>query len=405
MNYTEALKKLEKYGQTHLLKYYDGLDGKEKADLLRQIDEIDFSVVNTDKSAGEKGKIEPITVTGLDEIKANYDRFYNAGMEKIKSGSVGAVLLAGGMGTRLGSNGPKGMFNIGITHEVFIFERLIKNLIEVTDAAGKYIHLFIMTSDKNNDATVNFLNEKNFFGYAPEYVHFFKQEQAPAADRNGKVYLEERGKIATSPNGNGGWYSSMAKCGLLDTVRENGIKYLNVFAVDNVLQRIADPVFIGAAVLNKSAVGSKVIKKASPDERVGVMCLENGRPSVVEYYELTDEMRNAVNEKGEPAYNYGVILNYLFETDKLDKIAGAKLPLHTVEKKIPHIDENGIRIEPEKPNGYKYETLILDMIRMLDGCTAFEVEREKEFAPVKNRTGTDSVETARALLIKNGVKL
>ena len=405
MNYTEAVQKLEKYGQTHLLKYYDELSENEKSSLLKQIDETDFSIVNTNKAAGEKGKTEPIAVTELDEIKSNRDRFCDAGMEQIKAGRVGAVLLAGGMGTRLGSDGPKGMFNIGITHEVFIFERLIKNLLDVTGAAGNYIHLFIMTSDKNNDATVKFLNEKNFFGYAPEYVHFFKQEQAPAADYNGKVYLEERGKIATSPNGNGGWYSSMKKHGLLDTVRENGIKYLNVFAVDNVLQRIADPVFIGATVLNKSAVGSKVIRKASPDERVGVMCLENGRPSVVEYYELTDEMRNAVNEKGEPAYNYGVILNYLFETEQLDRIAGAKLPLHTVEKKIPHIDENGVKIKPDSPNGFKYETLILDMIRMLDGCTAFEVEREKEFAPVKNREGTDSVETARALLIKNGVKL
>ena len=228
---------------------------------------------------------------------------------------------------------------------------------------------------------------------------------APASDFDGKVYLEEKGKISASPNGNGGWYSSMQKCGMLDIVNSEGIEWLNVFAVDNVLQRIADPAFIGAVKLAHCVVGSKVIRKASPDERVGVMCLEDGKPSIVEYYELSDEMRDAKLPNGEPAYNFGVTLNYLFHVKELDEIVGRSLPLHVVKKKIAHIDSNGNPVDPDQPNGHKYETLILDMIHMLDGCLVFEVDRKREFAPVKNRTGVDSVDSARELLTLNGVML
>ena len=262
-----------------------------------------------------------------------------------------------------------------------------------------------MTSDRNHDDTVDFFRKKKCFGYDPKFVHFFVQDMAPASDFDGKVYLEEKGKISASPNGNGGWYSSMQKCGMLDIVNSAGIEWLNVFAVDNVLQRIADPAFIGAVKLAHCVVGSKVIRKASPEERVGVMCLEDGKPSIVEYYELSDEMRDAKLPNGEPAYNFGVTLNYLFHVKELDEIVGGSLPLHVVKKKIAHIDSNGNPVDPDQPNGHKYETLILDMIHMLDGCLVFEVDRKREFAPVKNRTGVDSVDSARELLTLNGVML
>lgn len=402
---TAVKEKLAKFGQEHLLRYYDELTDEQKQMLLEQIADTDFSVVRVGKSDEERGVIEPIPCMELDEINAHFDEFAAEGFKAIREGKVGAVLLAGGMGTRLGSDGPKGVYNIGVTHDLFIFECLFRNLMEVTDKAGAFVHLFIMTSDKNHGATVSFLKEKEFFGYDSSFVHFFKQEMAPAADYSGKVYLEEKWKLSTSPNGNGGWYSSMVKEGLLDVVRESGIEWLNVFAVDNVLQRIADPVFVGATILSGCVVGAKVIKKAAPDERVGVICLEDGHPSVVEYYELTDEMRDALTENGKPAYNFGVILNYLFRVPELTEIVNKKMPLHVVEKKIPCLDENGILIKPEKPNGYKYETLILDMIHLLDSCLVFEVKREKEFAPIKNPTGIDSVESARELLKLNGVIL
>ncbi len=405
MNYTEAFEKLSAYGQTHLLKFYDELSDTERKSLLAQIEETDFSVIHTDMHVAKRGVITPISVTELSEISARYSEFSSAGLEEIRSGHVGAVLLAGGMGTRLGSDSPKGMFNIGLTRELYIFECLINNLMDVTRRAGNFIHLFVMTSDRNHDDTVVFFREKKCFGYDPKFVHFFVQDMAPASDFDGKVYLEEKSKISASPNGNGGWYSSMQKCGMLDIVKSEGIEWLNVFAVDNVLQRIADPAFIGAVKLAHCVVGSKVIRKASPEERVGVMCLEDGKPSIVEYYELSDEMRDAKLPNGEPAYNFGVTLNYLFHVNELDEIVGRSLPLHVVKKKIAHIDSNGNPVDPDQPNGHKYETLILDMIHMLDGCLVFEVDRKREFAPVKNRTGVDSVDSARELLTLNGVML
>ena len=308
-------------------------------------------------------------------------------------------------GTRLGSDNPKGMYDIGVTKPMYIFERLICNLMDVVRESGEFIHLFVMTSDKNHTATTTFFKEQNFFGYKEDYIHFFKQDMAPAATYDGKIFLEEPYKLATSPNGNGGWFSSLKNAGLLDLIHENGIEWLNVFAVDNVLQRIADPCFIGATITENRSVGAKVVCKNHPDEKVGVMCLKDNHPSIVEYYELTPELRDAVDEDGEPAYNFGVILNYLFKESELEDICENTLPLHIVEKKIPYIDDAGTLINPEEPNGYKFETLILDMIQMMDTCLPFEVERDKEFAPIKNKTGIDSVESARALLAKNGVTL
>lgn len=408
MTYQEAYAKLEKAGQTHVLEYYEALKQDEKEDLLMQIELTDFSVLahcQKEKETAERGKFSPLAAMELAEIEQNKELYEKTGLKAIREGKVGAVLLAGGMGTRLGSDDPKGMYNIGLTKTVYIFERIITNLLDVVKLSGTWIHLFIMTSDKNHEKTTIFLKEHQYFGYQEEYIHFFMQEMAPAANYDGKVYMESRSKISNSPNGNGGWYSSMNKGGMLDIVKENKIEWLNVFAVDNVLQRIADPVFVGAVIEKQCSVGSKVVKKSAPDEKVGVMCLEDNKPSIVEYYELTKEMMDAQNEKGEPAYNFGVILNYLLHVPEMEKIATTKLPLHIVEKKIPYMDVDGKLIKPEAPNGYKFETLILDMIHMMPSCLPYEVQRSYEFAPIKNKTGIDSVESARALCAENGIVL
>lgn len=197
----------------------------------------------------------------------------------------------------------------------------------------------------------------------------------------------------------------MIQAGLDKDIEERGLEWLNVFAVDNVLQRMADPVFIGATIASGCVSGAKVVRKADPYERVGALCLEDGKPSIIEYYELTPEMAEARDERGTLLYGFGVILNYVFRTDKVIGIDDSKLPLHVAKKKVPYLNEDGKRVEPEEPNAYKFETLILDMVYMMDNCLSFEVDREKEFAPVKNATGVDSVETARELLRKNGVEL
>ena len=282
--YEEAYAKLEQYGQLHVLRYYEELPETEQAELLRQVMDTDFSMLTSREAqagkSGARGVIAPLAAMELDTIREREAQFRQTGLEAIRAGRVGAVLLAGGMGTRLGSDAPKGMFDIGLTKPVYIFERIMHNTLDVVKESGAWIPFFIMTSDKNHAATTAFFAEHAYFGYDPAYVFFFRQEMAPASDYDGKVYMEEKGKISTSPNGNGGWFVSMERSGVGRKMRELGVEWLNVFAVDNVLQRIADPCFVGAVIAENRASGSKVVRKAAPDEKVGVMCLEDGRPSI-----------------------------------------------------------------------------------------------------------------------------
>lgn len=406
MTYEEALAKLAPYKQEHLLQYFEELNDRQKAELLEQIADLDLSLlelVGEGAKENEKGKLEPLGALTVAEIEAKTDSYEKTGLDAIRAGKVAAVLLAGGQGTRLGLDKPKGMLNVGVNKELYLFEQLIDNLMNVVKKAETWIPLFIMTSEKNNEDTTEFFKEQNYFGYNKDYVYFFIQEMAPSVDYNGKIYMEEKYKLSTSPNGNGGWFSSLAKAGMLDKIKELGVEWLNAFAVDNVLQKIADPVFVGATLDAGCVSGAKVVAKADPNERVGVLCLEDGKPSIVEYYEMTDEMIHSKDAEGRLLYNYGVILNYLFEVETLCRIMDENMPVHIAEKKIPYINEKAEPVKPEEPNGYKFETLILDMIHMMDNCLSFEVERSREFAPIKNRTGVDSLESARELMKKNGI--
>lgn len=409
MNLNETKELLSKYNQEQLLKYYDELNDNQRKSLLKQIEGLDFELLKlidgTEKSM-KKGVITPLDdAVSIKDIENNRTKYTALGTEAIQQGKVAALLLAGGMGTRLGSDKPKGMYNIGITKDVYIFEMLIKNLLDVVKQTGAWVPLYIMTSEKNNDDTIHFLEEMNYFGYDKDYVDFFIQEMAPAASFDGKIYLEEKDRISTSPNGNGGWFISFVKSGLSEKAKKAGVEYINIFAVDNVCQRMADPCFVGAMIDGGYRSAAKVVSKASPEEKVGVLCLEDGKPSIVEYYELTEQMRYQTREDGELSYKYGVILNYLFHVEDLEKNLKNNLAVHVVKKKIEHLDEDGNKIKPETENGYKFETLVLDMIHMMDNCLAYEVVREKEFAPIKNKTGVDSVDSARELLKLNGVTL
>lgn len=397
---------LQIHNQQHLISVLDSLSESQRNDLLAQIQTIDWNTVelwrNPEDLSG-KGRVQPIAGLSLQDIKCKRDEYLQIGVQAIQDGKVGAVLLAGGQGTRLGSDAPKGAYNIGLTRNLYIFEQLICNLLDVCNQCKTYVPLFVMTSDKNDADTKTFLAEHNYFGYPKDYIRFFVQEMAPSVDFDGKLLLDAPSQLALSPNGNGGWYSSLVRANVLKDFEE--IQWLNVFAVDNVLQRIADPVFVGATIASGLNCGAKVVRKCNPYERVGVLCLEDGMPSVIEYYELTDEMANQVGADGNLAYSFGVILNYLFSLPKLRETVGKRIPVHVVKKKIPHLDQNGNLVKPETENGYKFETLILDMVRLMESCLPFEVVREYEFAPIKNKTGVDSVESARALLQSNGVKL
>lgn len=405
----DVMTKIKEYNQEHILRFYDDLTDEQRRRFDKQVNELDFSYIdvynNKENNADEKSVYEPLDALKLDEIESNKEAYIKCGIEALKAYKVGAVLLAGGQGTRLGFDKPKGMFNIGETKDLYIFERIIVNLLDIVKITGCAVPLFIMTSEKNDADTRQFFKEHNFFGYDKHFVHFFVQSMAPSVDFEGKLLMESKDKLSLSPNGNGGWFSSMVDSGLLEKMNMMGIEWLDVFSVDNVLQRVANPEFVGATIMSGCPSSAKVVRKVTPDERVGVMCKKNGKPAIVEYYELTDEMMNAVDSQGEPAYNYGVILNYLFRVDKLVEINDNKLTEHMAEKKIPYVDSEGNMVNPEEPNGYKFEKLILDMINMLDDCLVYEVDRSKEFAPVKNREGKDSIDTARELLKLNGVEI
>ncbi len=385
--------------------YFDELDKEEQSALLNDIENTNFNILknigkNTQKKAG---KITPIGAVSLQEIARRKPQFKAVGETLLNEGKVGAVLLAGGQGSRLGSDKPKGMFNIGVTRELSIFEQQMRNIEEVTSSTGRHFPLFIMTSYINKSETVEFFESHDFFGYPRDRIHFYVQDLAPTCDFNGKVFLDTKSRLSLAPNGNGGWYSSLINSGLNKIIERENIEWLNVYSVDNVLQRICDPVFIGATVLKRCRCGAKVVKKVSPDEKVGVLCNEGGKPAIVEYYEMPEKLKNK-KKKGELVYCYGVTLNYLFNVHDLNATLSGKLPYHLAEKKIPHM-ENGVRVCPEEPCGYKFETLVVDMVKMMGSCLAFEVDRQREFAPVKNATGCDSVESARELLKLNGVNL
>ncbi len=398
---------LKQYNQEHLLSYESELTDSEKDVLYKQILDIDWNFLESlnKSSSTDISTIEPISALSIDDIMSKENIYKSTGIKAIQDRKLCLLLLAGGQGTRLGHDKPKGCFNMGITKELSIFSLLMKHTLKIVKEANTWIHMYIMTSDINYDDTTSFFEEHNYFGYNPEYLHFFVQELNPATDFDGKILMNSPSSLALSPNGNGGWFSSMNKAGLLKEIFDSPIEWINVFAVDNVLQGIADPLFLGATIESGKMCGSKVVRKAFPEEKVGAICKENGKPHIIEYYELSEEMRYQKSEDGSLAYGFGVTLNYLFPISRLKETLDNRMPLHVVKKVVPYINNNKELMYPMEPNGFKFETLALDLIHEMDDCLVFEVDREKEFAPVKNKSGVDSIDTARELLKKNGYEL
>ncbi|MBS5856020.1 MAG: UTP--glucose-1-phosphate uridylyltransferase [Firmicutes bacterium] len=409
MNYEQTKELLKRNGQEQLLRFWDELDETGKEKLLRNIERLDFAVLENLKHpqnlSGEGSRLSPVKGLSVADIEANEQRFKTIGNEALRSGKIAGLLLAGGQGTRLGAEGPKGAFNMGVTRELSIFACQMNNILNDLRESGARPLLLVMTSEKNNEETQEFWKKNGYFGYDAEKVRFFVQDAAPCTDMNGKILPEEKDTPATSPNGNGGWFSSLKKSGLYEELKNGGAEWLNVYAVDNVLQRPFDPVFIGATLESGKACGAKCVRKNSPQEKVGVLCEKDGKAAVIEYYELTEETANARAADGSLEYSYGVILNYLFSLERLEETERETIPVHIVKKKIPYVNERGEKCEPQRENGLKFETLAVDLISFMGSVLPCEVRREKEFAPVKNATGADSVETARALLELNGVTL
>ena len=406
IEYEEAQKKLQKYGQEQVLNRYKYLSDEKKEKLINQIKNIDFDQIKelfdiTQKSVKRiDGEVSSINFVDKSKLsKEEYEKYYDIGSRIIKDGKYAVVTMAGGQGTRLGYVAPKGTFKIGGGVDKSLFEALSDTIKDAKNKFDTTIPWYIMTSRENNDATEKFFEKNDFFGLPYEDIKFFKQGELPLLSTDGKLMLDEAGLIKLAADGHGGVFESLVKNGYLEDMKKRGIEWIFISGVDNVLAGLVDPIAVGLAVSDGNLATGKSVVKRSPDEKVGVFCKRNGRPYVIEYTEITDEMANAKNENGELIYGESHILTNLFNIKALENIAKNKLPYHKAFKKAKYMNDNGEIIAPEKPNAYKYEAFIFDAFESLDDMSVLRVKREDEFAPLKNADGEDSPNTARQLYI------
>ena len=404
----ETIKKtLKKYSQEHLLDEYEKLDGTKQKQLLDQIEHIDFELINslynnTKKEVDvQESKISPIEYLDKDKLNGYYKSFQETGEKAIRAGKLAAVTMAGGQGTRLGHNGPKGTFDIGLDSHKSLFELLSDSLKTQGKKYDVTIPWFIMTSEENNEQTIEFFAKHRFFGYEKDKnIFFFKQGELPMVDTEGKILIGENGLIKEAADGHGGIYEALVKNGMTQKMRELGVEWVFIGGVDNCLVKMVDPVLMGIAIDKKVTAAGKSVVKANPKEKVGVFCKKNGRPSVIEYTEIPDDMAEQVDENGELVFGESHILCNLFNIDAIERMGNKPLPYHTAFKKATYIDKDGNKVVPDGPNAYKFEAFLFDAFGELDDMAILRVKREEEFAPVKNATGTDSPETARELYRK-----
>ena len=400
---------LKKYGQEHLLNHYDSLDEKKKQKLLEQIGNIDFELVNNlynstkEQKTNSHDEITPIDY--LDKFKLNDQyKYYEAiGKKAIKEGKLAAVTMAGGQGKRLGHSGPKGTYDIGLDSHKSLFELLSDNLKEEGKKYGVIIPWFVMTSRENNKDTVEFFEKHKYFGYQKnKNIFFFEQGELPMMDTEGKILIGEDGLVKLAADGHGGIYESLVKTNMTKKMRELGIEWVFIGGVDNCLVKMVDPVLMGIAIDKKVTVACKSVVKANPHEKVGVFCRRNGKPNVIEYSEITDEMAEATDENGELLYGESHILCNLFSIDAIERMGSEPLPYHVAFKKAKYIDKDGNLVEPDSPNAYKFEAFLFDAFGEVDDMAVLRVKREEEFAPVKNsdEKGVDCPKTARELYKK-----
>ena len=406
IEYNEALKKLKAYGQEQVLDRYNFLDDNKKQKLIKQIKNIDFDqiqelFIEKDKKIDDKAcKITNIEYVDKSKLsKEEYERYNEIGTKIIQEGKYAVVTMAGGQGTRLGYVAPKGTFKIGGGIDKSLFEALSDTIKEAREKYNTSIPWYIMTSRENNNATEKFFEKNDFFNLPYEDVKFFKQGELPMLDTNGKLMLDETGIIKLAADGHGGVFEALSKNGYIEDMKKRNIEWIFISGVDNVLAGLVDPIAVGLSVVNNTLATGKSVVKRNPSEKVGVFCKKNGRPYVIEYTEITDDMANAKDKNGELLYGESHILTNLFNIKALEDISKNKLPYHSAFKKAKYMDKNGEIIKPEKPNAYKFEAFIFDAFESLDDMSILRVKREDEFAPLKNAEGEDSPDTARQLYI------
>ncbi len=408
INFDNIQYELKKYNQEHLLMFFDELNSYEREKLLNQLSTINYEKVNSlynslkNYSIPTDEVIEPLDYYIKNNFTESEKSLLNdIGENILRQNTYAIITMAGGQGTRLGHKGPKGTFELNLYPEKkSLFEILA---IKITEANEKYninIPWYIMTSEDNNDETINFFKEKKYFGLHKENIYFFTQNKLPLVSFDGKILMAEPHKIHEVSNGNGDIFDSLGKNNLIETMKQNGIKWTFISGIDNILADISDPLFLGLTINNNTQIGSKTIFKKDAFSHDWVFCKKNNKPSMLGYERITEDLTNAkINNKY--LYREINILCHIFSIDALEKCSELDLPYHMASKKNIYINDEGMKIFPNKPNSYKFEKFIFDSFKYFDNITLLRVNPDEEFAPIKNPEGVYSPMSATKLYIKH----
>jgi len=431
---------LKENKQEHIINILDKMSVEKQDILMKQILDIDFKEVNNLYEELRNGyveklnTIEPIKYTEKARLSEEARQEYEAlGVRVIKDNKLAVLTVAGGQGTRLGHNGPKGTYELGLENifgkKVSIFEVLASNFIKAKSAYNVDINWYMMLSNENKYETVKFFVDNNYFGLPKHSVKFFMQNDVPLIDENGKVVVGKDFLIKTASNGNGGVYevlksevieaSELEKCGevflnkskdvskrtvpvdtVLEDMKNNRIEWIFVSGVDNILVNPIDPLFVGLTIKEGNLIASKTVKKIDANEKTGVFAKKNGKIGVIEYNEISEELRNARDDDGELVYGQSNIVSHLYNIEALEVLKDVKLRYHKAHKKNAYLNEDLELIVPEEPNTFKFEKFIFDAYEKFDGMSILSVKKDEEFAPIKNAEGKDSPETAVELYLK-----
>lgn len=408
-NYEKLIDKVYNENQQQVLDWWDELDTPSQQKLLDQLHNIDFGLINKlreqlkqykKEKPGSTVTMEPpdiISIPTTEAQKRKVKKAEKAGERVIRKGQAGAFLVAGGQGTRLGYDSPKGTFPITPVRGKSLFQLHAEKIRAASQTYKVTIPWYIMTSETNDQATKDFFEENGYFGFEKKDIFFFKQKMLPALDEKGKFILDRKDHIFENPNGHGGSLLGLYESGALDDMDTRGVKHIFYFQVDNVLTTIIDPIFLGYHVLQQAEMSSKMVRKKTPEEKVGVFGKVDNKLKVVEYSDMSREDQHARDEQGKLKYSGGNIALHIINTEFVREEVedGFKLPYHIAHKKIPYLDENGMSRVPDAPNGYKFETFVFDALQDTTSSVIMEVARDQEFSPVKNKEGASSPETAK----------